>query len=106
MPENIARVCAVITEPTVEAARAAMRQAESCADLFELRLDYLRDFDFDDVERLRPLLENRIIPAIITCRAQSEGGQQHIADSVRLRLMIEGARRYADYCDIEAAYYQ
>jgi len=106
MPENIARVCAVITEPTVEAARAAISQAESCADLFELRLDYLRDFDFGDVERLRPLLENRIIPAIITCRAQSEGGQQHIADSVRLRLMIEGARRYADYCDIEAAYYQ
>ncbi|HKA20855.1 MAG TPA: shikimate dehydrogenase [Blastocatellia bacterium] len=106
MRENVARVCAVITEATVEAARAAISQAESCADLFELRLDYLRDFSFADVERLRPILENRSIPAIITCRAQSEGGQQHIEDSVRLRLLIEGARRYADYCDIEAAYYQ
>ena len=106
MPENVTRICAVITESTTEAARAAIRHAESCADLFELRLDYLRDFDFGDVDRLRPILENRTLPAIITCRAQSEGGQQCIEDSVRLRLLIEGARRYADYCDIEAAYYQ
>src|SRR5262252_6572868 len=105
MPENVVRICAVITEATVEAARAAIRQAESSADLFELRLDYLQDFDFGDIERLRPILENRRLPAIITCRAQSEGGQQHVEDSVRLRLLIEGARRYADYCDIEAAYY-
>src|SRR5215831_9392775 len=105
MAENAARICAVITEPTVDAACAAIRHAESCADLFELRLDYLRDFDFGDVERLRPILENRALPAIITCRAQSEGGQRRIEDSIRLRLLIEGARRYADYCDIEAAYY-
>lgn len=106
MTENVVRICAVITEATVEAARAAIRRAESCADLFELRLDYLRDFDFGDFERLRPMLENRALPAIITCRAQSEGGQQYIEDFVRLRLLIEGAQRYADYCDIEAAYYQ
>ena len=105
MPEKVPRICAVITESTTEAARAAIRHAESCADLFELRLDYLRDFDFGDIDRLRPILENRILPAIITCRAQSEGGQQHIEDSIRLRLLIEGARRYADYCDIEAACY-
>jgi 3-dehydroquinate dehydratase/shikimate dehydrogenase len=101
-----ARICAVITESTVNAACAAIRQAESCADLFELRLDYLQDFNFSDIERLRLILENRSIPAIITCRAQSEGGQQYVEDRVRLRLLVEGARHYADYADIEAAYYQ
>jgi len=106
MPENVARICAVVTEPTVEAACAAIRQAESCADLFELRLDYLRDFDFSVVDGLRPILENRTIPGIITCRAQSEGGQQYVEDRIRLRLLVEGARLFADYADIEAAYYQ
>jgi 3-dehydroquinate dehydratase / shikimate dehydrogenase len=106
MPENSGRICAVITESTVDAARAAINHAESSADLFELRLDYLQDFDFTNVDRLRPILENRAIPAIITCRAQSEGGQQQVDDSIRLRLLVEGARRYADFCDIEAAYYR
>src|SRR5215813_2496560 len=106
MSENATRICAVVTESSVDAARAAIHQAELCADLFELRLDYLRDFDFGNLERLREILENRSIPGIITCRAPSEGGQQHVEDAVRLRLLVEGARRYADFCDIEAAYYQ
>jgi 3-dehydroquinate dehydratase/shikimate dehydrogenase len=106
MPESLGRICAVVTESTVDAARAAIHQAESSADLLELRLDYLQDFDFGNVEHLRPILENRSIPAILTCRARSEGGQQHVDDSIRLRLLVEGARQYADFCDIEAAYYE
>jgi hypothetical protein len=74
MPEKWPpRICAVLTNRTVDAASAAIRQAESCADLLELRLDYLQDFDFRNVDRLRPILESRSIPAIITCRAPSEG---------------------------------
>jgi 3-dehydroquinate dehydratase / shikimate dehydrogenase len=105
MSENPARVCAVITEETVDAARAAIRQAADVADLLELRLDYLRDFDFADPSSLRLLLDHKPLPVIITCRAVSEGGRQPVADNIRLPLLVEGARQLADYCDVEAAHY-
>lgn len=106
MLEPSSRVCAVVAEQTVDAAREAMRRAASIADLIELRLDYLRDFDFSNLANLGALLENKPLPVIITCRAVAEGGKQQVEDRVRLRLLVEGARRFADYCDIEAAHYR
>lgn len=106
MSENAARVCAVITEETVDAARAAIKQATTVAELIEIRLDYLRDFDFGDHEHLRALLQDRPLPSIITCRSTQEGGKQFVEDGVRLKLLVEGARYLADYCDIEAAHYE
>jgi len=106
MKENAACICAVITEETVEAARTAIEQAATEADLIELRLDYLKDFDFTEPQNLKPLLEGKPLPVIITCRAVEEGGKQPIPDEIRLRLLIEGVRQFADYCDIEAAHYE
>ncbi len=100
MSQNQAGICAVITEETMEAARAALREAAACADLAEVRLDYLRDFDFTDPQSLKKLLEDKTIPVIITCRARSEGGRQMVAEDVRLRLLVEGAQ-WAEWCDIE-----
>ncbi|HWN98718.1 MAG TPA: shikimate dehydrogenase [Blastocatellia bacterium] len=100
-----ARVCAVIAEPTIEAAQTAISRAAGLADLIELRLDYLSDFDFTNVDELRPLLENKPLPVVITCRSVEEGGQKRVDHDVRLGLLVEGAKRFADYCDIEAAHY-
>src|SRR5215216_4789877 len=105
MSESRASICAVIAENTVEAARAAIGRAASVADLVELRLDYLRDFDFSDSASLWPLLRSKPCPVIITCRSTAEGGAQPVDDDARLSLLVEGARQMADYCDIEAAYY-
>lgn len=105
MLDNPVRICAVITEETTEAARAAMIRAAGLADMIELRIDYLRDFDFTNPENLQELLRDKPLPVIITCRAVSEGGKQDVKDDARLRLLVEGARRLADYCDIEAAHY-
>ncbi len=105
MSENPVRVCAVIAEVTMDAARTAIRRTASIADLIEVRLDYLRDFDFANLDDLRALLEGKPLPTIITCRATSEGGIQQVDDRIRLRLLIEGARLVADYCDIEATHY-
>jgi 3-dehydroquinate dehydratase/shikimate dehydrogenase len=105
-PAKSGKICAVIAEHTVEGARAALHRAPACgADLIELRLDYLRDFDFSNPTALDSLLEDKPLPVIITCRAIEEGGDQQIDDSIRLRLLVEGARRLADYCDIEASHY-
>jgi 3-dehydroquinate dehydratase/shikimate dehydrogenase len=105
MAESPARVCAVITEQTIEAAQAAIGRAARIADVIELRLDYLRDFDFTRTEDLARLLAGKPIPAIITCRAVEEGGNQHVDHKRRLKLLVEGSKSFADYCDIEAAYY-
>ena len=105
MPERRARICAVITEPTVGAARARMRRAAEVADLIELRLDYLRDFDFNEPRQVGALLDGKPLPVIVTCRSVDEGGQQKIDEAARLRLLAEAARHGADYCDIEAAHY-
>jgi len=104
MPDR-PQVCAVITEETVKAARAAMKRPPGIADLIELRLDYLRDFDFSNPNSLRVLLEEKPLPVIITCRVISEGGAQHVDEQIRIRLLVEGAKQLADYCDIEAASY-
>jgi 3-dehydroquinate dehydratase/shikimate dehydrogenase len=101
-----AKICAVITEATVDAARQAIQRAATEADLIEVRLDYLRDFDFTEPENLRPLLDGNSLPVILTCRALDEGGQQEIDDSYRLPLLVEGAKHFADYCDIEAAHFE
>ena len=106
MSQNVTRLCAVITEETVDAARAAIRQAAPVADLVEIRLDYLRDFDFAGHDHLRALLQDRPLPVIITCRSTSEGGKQFVEDGTRLNLLVEGARYLADYCDIEAPHYE
>ena len=105
MQERKANICAVITEETVKDARLAIEFANTQADMIEVRLDYLRDFDFQSVENLSQLLSNRKLPTIITCRSVEEGGKQKIRDATRLPLLIEGAKRFAEYCDIEAAHY-
>jgi 3-dehydroquinate dehydratase / shikimate dehydrogenase len=105
MPERPARICAVIAEPTVEGARAAIRRAAGAADMIELRLDYLRDFDFDAPAGLSSLLDDKPLPVIATCRAVDEGGQQTVDEAARLRLLAAAVKCGADYSDIEAAHY-
>jgi 3-dehydroquinate dehydratase/shikimate dehydrogenase len=102
MSQKQAGICAVITEESIDSARAALREAALCADLAELRLDYLRDFDFTRPENLRALLEDKPLPVIITCRALSEGGRQMVAEEARLQLLVEGLQ-WAEWCDIEQA---
>lgn len=107
MQEIKPQVCAVIMEETVAAAKRAIGQAQAeAADLLEVRLDALRDFDFGDAEELDGLLAERQLPVILTCRDHREGGAQPIADELRLPLLVEGAKRFADYCDVEAAHYE
>jgi 3-dehydroquinate dehydratase/shikimate dehydrogenase len=104
MSGNTSRVCAVITEETIDGARTAIKQAAKVADLVEIRLDYLTDFDFKDLSVVRSLVSESSLPTIVTCRAASEGGRQQIDDETRLTLLAQ-ASWFADYCDIEAVHY-
>src|SRR6266404_3860032 len=114
MSESSVRVCAVITEETIDAARAAIKRAASVADMIEVRLDYLIDFDFGDnadahtsasLHIVRTLVSDSSVPVIITFRSPSEGGHRQVDDDVRLRLLA-AATQFAGYCDVEAAHYE
>lgn len=114
MSETSARVCAVITEETIDAARAAIKRAASVANMIEVRLDYLKDFDCVDhggshtgasLHTVRTLVSDSSLPVIITFRSASEGGRRQVDDDVRLRLLA-AATEFADYCDVEAAHYE
>src|ERR1700720_1767020 len=83
MSEKHARVCAVITEESVDAAPAAINEAAMAADLVEHRLDYLLEFVYFDTNGLHALLDHKPLQVIITCRAESEGGNQPVADNIR-----------------------
>jgi 3-dehydroquinate dehydratase type I len=100
-----ARICAVITEPTIAAARAALAEAARVADIAELRLDYLQDFEPGNPEQVAQLLAAKPLPVIATFRAIDEGGQQSIEESLRLRTLSGALASGADYCDIELAHF-
>ena len=79
MSESPTRVCAVIAEQTIEAAQSSISHAAGLADLFELRLDYLRDFDFTKPENLGPLLEANRCPVLLpAARLKTAAGNTSI----------------------------
>lgn len=77
------------------AALAAMQQAAGRADLAELRLDLMAEFD------LPALLAGRPLPVIVTCRPEREGGWWRGAEAERLAVLRQAAALGADYVDLE-----
>ncbi len=84
-----------IAAPDTDAALTAMRQAAGRADLAELRLDLMAEFD------LPALLAGRPLPVIVTCRPQREGGRWQGNEAERLAVLRQAAVLGADYVDLE-----
>ncbi len=84
-----------LAAPDTDAALAAMRRAAGRADLAELRLDLMAEFD------LPALLAGRPLPVIVTCRPQREGGRWQGSEAERLTVLRQAAALGADYVDIE-----
>lgn len=76
-------------------ALAALRQAAGRADLAELRLDLMAEFD------LPRLLAGRPLPVIVTCRPPREGGRWPGSEAERLDVLRQAAALGADYVDLE-----
>jgi len=91
------KVCASLNVPGTEAALAAMRKAKAAgADLVELRLDLMEDFD------LVRMLDYRPLPAIVTYRRRDQGGGRECEESERLAVLSRALELGADYVDVEA----
>jgi 3-dehydroquinate dehydratase / shikimate dehydrogenase len=84
-----------IAAPDTDAALRAMRQAAGRADLAELRLDLMGEFD------LPALLAGRPLPVIVTCRPPREGGHWQDSETARLAVLRQAAVLGADYVDLE-----
>lgn len=84
-----------IAAPDTAAALHAMQQAAGRADLAELRLDLMDEFD------LAALLAGRPLPVIVTCRPLREGGRWPGDEAGRLAVLRQAAALGADYVDLE-----
>jgi 3-dehydroquinate dehydratase/shikimate dehydrogenase len=91
------KICIPILSPTTAAALAEMARLAPLADLFELRLDAMCEFD------LARLLAERPRPIIVTNRHAVEGGFKTQDDSARLAALAAAVRLGADYVDVELA---
>ena len=77
------------------AAAAAMQQTAQTADIAELRLDMLDDYDLD------ALLDDRPCPVVVTNRAKREGGHAIGGESERVAPLLQSIEMGAEYVDIE-----
>jgi 3-dehydroquinate dehydratase/shikimate dehydrogenase len=90
-------LCAAIFVRTVEQATAdAARAAELGADLVEFRIDMVSD---DQI--VRDVVQRCVVPCIVTCRPEWEGGESAYSDDQRVSLLEAGMEAGAAYCDVE-----
>jgi 3-dehydroquinate dehydratase / shikimate dehydrogenase len=91
------RLCVPIFVNELEQARRDVASAAAAgADMVELRIDKLGDPGAAEV-----LLEDWMLPVIVTCRPTWEGGFSNLDDSARAALLAAAAREGAEFIDFE-----
>jgi len=88
-------LCVSLMPETTGQALAGLAEAAGAADLAELRLDAMREFD------LARLLAHPPCPVIVTCRPRREGGLYDGPEGARLETLRQAARLGARYIDVE-----
>ncbi|MCX5677252.1 MAG: type I 3-dehydroquinate dehydratase [Planctomycetota bacterium] len=88
-------ICLSLMPETTEQALAGLAEAARTADLAELRLDAMREFD------LPRLLASPPCPVIVTYRPQREGGHYDGPEGPRLETLRQAAELGARYIDVE-----
>src|SRR5687768_6984086 len=95
VPATRKMIAVALNEPTTEHARTALRAAAAIADIVELRLDLMEEFD------LPRLLAGRPCPVVVTCRAVREGGRWPGSEEARLDVLRQAIDLGAEYVDVE-----
>ncbi|HEY8665613.1 MAG TPA: type I 3-dehydroquinate dehydratase, partial [Tepidisphaeraceae bacterium] len=81
-----------------KAKRDITTAAEAGADMVELRVD-----GFSDGTLLESLIREAIMPVIVTCRPEWEGGHSQLGDVERSSILTHAADAGAHYVDLELA---
>ena len=87
---------AIFVNDIPQAKRDIATAAEAGADLVELRIDRLKD-----PVVIRQLVNDSVLPCIVTCRPRAEGGESGLADLDRLALLEAAAAGQTRYLDVE-----
>ena len=80
---------------TTSDAEAALREIAESADIAELRLDFMAEFD------LPRLIRNRPCPLIVTNRPEREGGRFRGDETERVGPLLEAIDLGVEYVDVE-----
>ncbi|MFH0868171.1 MAG: shikimate dehydrogenase [Candidatus Woesearchaeota archaeon] len=88
-------ICIPIIAKNMDSALADIKKANNIADIVELRIDYISNFD------LKKLIEASKKPVIITNRRKIDGGKFEGSEEERLAALKQAIDLGADYIDIE-----
>jgi len=88
-------ICVPITGPSMDDALRDIQKSVSKADLLELRLDLIKDFNLDK------LLEATGKKVIVTYRPEREGGVYSGDDKQRIEVLQKAIDKGASHIDIE-----
>ena len=90
-------ICVPIVSPTMDHARKDLDACQKLADIIELRLDLIEDFD------LPLLLKEAGKPCIVTNRCKIDGGQFAGTEAERVEILRQAIELHVDYIDIETS---
>ncbi len=90
-------ICLPIVGSSMAKAFDQITVAEKCADILELRLDLIANFD------LKELLNSVSKPTIVTARSKLDGGQFKGDEEKRIGLLHNALELGANYADIEVS---
>jgi 3-dehydroquinate dehydratase type I len=96
---HLIRVAVAITAKSTATALKQIKEAQKWgADLVELRIDYLKDLN---PQNLKKLIKACKIPCIVTPRSTKEGGNWSKSEAERLQYLEKALEFGAEYIDIE-----
>jgi len=91
------RVASIIIENLI-IAQQQIAKVQPFADIIELRLDYLTEFNLAEIRKLR---EKISLPVLFTVRKQTHGGKCKLPETERLTLIQQLATLTPEYIDLE-----
>ncbi len=88
-------ICIPIMAKNTDGAIKKMAKAEPLADMVEIRLDLMEEFD------LKKLIRSATKPVLVTYRSKREGGRGSAGYRTRMRHLSDAMGAGADYVDVE-----
>jgi len=94
----MSEICISLCPESIKEALKELKEAEQAGNLTELRLDYIKDINRENLEGI---LSKRTKPVIITNRNKKEGGHFSGSEEERLNILKRAIELKADFIDIE-----